>query len=803
MLGSSTYMNRLKLLGFLLFITTVLCITHITMSNSTVEAYDSSNLIDNAMFLDSTSMTPSSIQSFLVSKNSGLASRNYLLNCYGPTSPERQWYTNAGAPCDQTIPAAHVIYYSAQVYGINPKVIIATLQKEQSLITSPNPTSWQVNQAMGYACPTSGSCTNDSSFFYQIDNGTWALRYHYERANGNNTWWNNGGYVCGTPKSYYSQGLYPGNNVTFIDEDGVSYNTFRIANAATAAMYCYTPHTYNNHPNGAPNSDYPAGTLCYPYSPHIAMGYRGRCYTGSYNFVFWFENWFGSTSGYLIRTYEDGKIYIRGADNTYYYITSADQLNAFGYGYALRNILDTSRSYLNSMVYAGDLPTSVRFGNSSDVYGIDNGKKYYFTLSSYQAYGNPAVGKLPSTLANVYASGTAMETVLKQRDGEEIYYVQGGKKRHIGSPALYNATYASQPSVMLSRYFANSIATGAPILPVGTITKTSDTNVYAVVNDGGTSQQKIDSSTGSTFNISTYTSHSTILNQLSRTDPIIGSLVKDASNNLYILDGGHKTYLTFAQFSSSGYLASDFTLAPGSLLSKFATSTPAGTKLLVRSNSTSPVYEIRNKQLWHIPTLADFNGLGYSFNNVVDLKSATVSKLFVNQGLKVLAPGSLFRIGTNKNVYIVDGPSSTKQIPSATVFDSYRFSYANVLSVSQIAANNYPVSSTLTQYVKDPTGTSYWVVDNGKRYWLSGASADMDFKVSGPTTYQDNGRILKPLAIGKNMTRFIKYSNVSTVYYIDNGAKRALSLQEFNSLSGNWSQVITMSDGFMNSLGNM
>lgn len=249
-------------------------------TNQASAAYDGSRIIDNSVFRNSSTMTRDQIQSFLSIKGSGLSSRSFVLNCYGADSLERQWYTAAGAPCDQNVPASTIIYYASKIYGINPQVVLATLQKEQSLITSPNPTDWQINQAMGYGCPTTGGC-GASNFFYQIDSGVWVLRYHYERANGDMTWWKTStSWTCGTEKNFYKPSLYPNQNVSFYDEDGVLYRTHFIVNAATSSLYCYTPHAYNN-PLGLYGRE-PYGTL-------------GRYYSGSYNFVTFFELWFGST----------------------------------------------------------------------------------------------------------------------------------------------------------------------------------------------------------------------------------------------------------------------------------------------------------------------------------------------------------------------------------------------------------------------------------------------------------------------------------------------------------------------------
>lgn len=257
-------------------------------SNSQVSAaYSGAHLIDNQVFIDGSGSTPSGsstmsktqIQSFLSSKGSGLASRSYTLDCYGQDSKEREWYTSIGAPCDKKIPASQIIYYVGRIYGINPQVILATLQKEQSLITSSNPTSWQINNAMGYNCPTSGSCSSPG-FFVQLDHGTWVLRYHYERARGNMDWWRpSTSWTCGSAKSYYKPDLYPGTYTRFYDGNGVHYRTHKIANPATSALYCYTPHAYNN----------PDGLYDLP-----KYGTKGQYYSGSYNFTIWFQRWFGS-----------------------------------------------------------------------------------------------------------------------------------------------------------------------------------------------------------------------------------------------------------------------------------------------------------------------------------------------------------------------------------------------------------------------------------------------------------------------------------------------------------------------------
>jgi len=246
-------------------------------------AYDGGNIIDNVMLLKSSTMNASDIQAFLTNMSSGLAYRTFNFDC-ASTGSSNQYYISAGAPCGQTVSASTIIYYAAQIYGINPQAILATVQKEQSLVTTANPTQWQIDHAMGYGCPTSSGCTA-SDFLYQVDNGVWALRFHMERARSNMTWWRTEtSWTCGVETEFYKPNLYPGQNINFYDEDGVFYRTHFITNAATAAFYCYTPHAYNN----------PAGLYGLP-----KYGTTGRYYSGSYNFVYWFEKWFVSTHAIL------------------------------------------------------------------------------------------------------------------------------------------------------------------------------------------------------------------------------------------------------------------------------------------------------------------------------------------------------------------------------------------------------------------------------------------------------------------------------------------------------------------------
>lgn len=236
---------------------------------STSASYNSANLISNPIFKDANSMSVNAIQSFLISKGSYLRSYHDTEDCYSTSGSHYSFYSSH-YHCGQSVLAAQIIYDAAHAYNISPRTIMATMQKEESLITDSSPSSSQVNYAMGYGCSDSGGCGSYTGFFHQVDNGTWQFEADYELSSGNDFWGSTpSSYPCNGKTKYYSTALKPGNNVYFYDDYGTAYTHFVISNAATGTLYCYTPHVY--------------------------PGSSREYYSGSYWFVYYFEQWWGST----------------------------------------------------------------------------------------------------------------------------------------------------------------------------------------------------------------------------------------------------------------------------------------------------------------------------------------------------------------------------------------------------------------------------------------------------------------------------------------------------------------------------
>lgn len=121
--------------------------------------------------------------------------------------------------------ASKIIYNVSQWYGMNPQVVLATLQKEQSLVTNPNLNQYGLDWAMGYGVPDSGNRDySKQGFAIQVDWATWQLKYNMVNANAR------------TKVSPY----YTGSTIN-IDGTPVTLQT-----GATASLYRYTPHFHGN-----------------------------------------------------------------------------------------------------------------------------------------------------------------------------------------------------------------------------------------------------------------------------------------------------------------------------------------------------------------------------------------------------------------------------------------------------------------------------------------------------------------------------------------------------------------------------
>lgn len=117
-----------------------------------------------------------------------------------------------------------------RIFGVNPRYLLALIQKEQSLVTDKNPSQCQIDWAAGYGRPDGSTCATEHpsrGFARQIANAAAFVQCFYEDSTDK----------CGSRRTF---GFFPG-RTTVIDGQTVTPG-----NAATAMLYTYTPHLHGN-----------------------------------------------------------------------------------------------------------------------------------------------------------------------------------------------------------------------------------------------------------------------------------------------------------------------------------------------------------------------------------------------------------------------------------------------------------------------------------------------------------------------------------------------------------------------------
>ena len=250
-------------------------------------AFNPNLIIPDAAFTDSNTFGGADgIQKFLESKGSILANTdpNFLLKLNEPTNPTlKKALDDPEYFLDRARSAAELIWDASQSSGLNPQVLLVTLNKEQGLITgSPSQGRLQqaLNHAMGFACPDDGGCGNlFPGFYYQLFGNIDTAGNRYLGAARSlvksfNTPTGRGPQINGKPSQVGDTILI---NNTLGGYDGIQpRQSVTLANRATAALYRYTPHVFN----------------------------------GNYNFWKFFIAWFKYPNGTLARLLNDTNVYV-------------------------------------------------------------------------------------------------------------------------------------------------------------------------------------------------------------------------------------------------------------------------------------------------------------------------------------------------------------------------------------------------------------------------------------------------------------------------------------------------------------
>ncbi len=123
-----------------------------------------------------------------------------------------------------------LIDFYAKASGVNPRFLLALIQKEQSLVQDRDPSKCQIDWAAGYGRPDGSTCDDPTwqryrGFPSQIINAAAFVRYFYDKSD------------AGEKRTF---GFFPGVAATIDGQRIVP------ANLASAILFTYTPHVHGN-----------------------------------------------------------------------------------------------------------------------------------------------------------------------------------------------------------------------------------------------------------------------------------------------------------------------------------------------------------------------------------------------------------------------------------------------------------------------------------------------------------------------------------------------------------------------------
>lgn len=359
-------------------------------SSTTGSQWKADRIIDDGIFYNGSGMSDSAIQAFLNAKvpvcdtngsqsySGGSQTRaQYAAANNKPLPPYicLKSYTQEipgkaadaycpGAVGSGTKSAARIIYDVSVACNINPKVLLVTLQKEQSLITDDWPWPSQYTKATGYGCP-------DSDLPDNVDSNQNGCYDQYEG------FFNQIYYAARQFQRYKIQGHlfnYQAQQTSFVayhPNGSCGGTNISIYNHATAGLYNYTPYQPNQ---AALNNLYGTGNSCSSY--------------GNRNFWRMFSDWFGNPH---IDTTQD-VVLVGDWDG------DGDDTPAIRRG----------NRYFIDYGHDGDVDVEFGFGLSSDQHlvgdwdgdgdddiALKRGERYYFDFNFdgkseiYQGFGNP------------------------------------------------------------------------------------------------------------------------------------------------------------------------------------------------------------------------------------------------------------------------------------------------------------------------------------------------------------------------------------------------------------------------------
>ncbi len=782
--------------------------------------FQAGHIIDDNIFTNSNALSEGQIQTWL----------NDMVNsvggCYAPgaksTNPPNgacinefcentsTLQNNFSSPnpslsCPQqiagSVSAAQIIYNAAQTYGINPEVILTTLQKEQGLVTDNWPWYSEYQYAMGYSCPDSNGCsTTYADFYKQVDGAAWQFRYYLNNPGAFDYW-------IGSNTIDYAPGC--------------AGSTIDIQNAATAALYIYTP--YQPDSNVLANTN-PIGSSSGP-GPAINDGCASY---GNRNFWWYFNTWFGpsvDTSVYLAEETGTSTYYVV-YDNQKQAIPSADVLDSWGLNGLPVSSLDSS--IFNAIPTNPTVLTRyVVNTQNNQAYFADNGNVYSVSSNDASVWGFSNPSQISTSLVNFANYQGEIKPYVSESGSSTYYAVDNGALHAITSSTAYGL-WAGQnnPPIQISSAYFNTMPQSSAAISSPEFTYNS---ASYVLSDGQVFSLSSNTASLLPSSWSTLSIGSGLFNTFSSAGALQYMVKAQGSSTVYLLDSGTKrgipdlfTYGAFQadQSGDTSLVSNNFINSipggsamesnvatigsqtyvvdqglhpvPSSLTSAYSPmatslSTAYGSLLPSASNATAIAKSTSSSAVYFLD-----NGSKLPFSNpaMLGLVAGKTTVTYLSQGaLSILPQGSVMSnyVTNNGSDYLID-QGSAYGIPAPGTANAWGLQ--NPVSLSSTAISNFPNGGSLSQYIQKPNG-QFCLIDGAS--YCAGNAALLTMWSFG------NKNVIKP---SQQLLNYLNFDNLSLSPFVSSLAGQTYSGTIFAMAKGQLIGISTIYNGLNLGLAN-
>lgn len=725
-------------------------------------AFDPGLIISDSVFFDFGTMTVEQIQDFLDSRVANCRAEPDSPDClkdYVMDTPA----TEAAAGRCEAIPArsgataAQIIHDVANACGINPQVLIVTLQKEQGLVTSSKPTPYMYRAAMGYGCPDSdpGICGKVYvGLFNQIYRAASQLQW-YGNPDGSFTW------------------LRPGRtvNVRYSPRSSCGTKSFELKSQATANLYYYTPYTPNK---AALDNLYGTGDSCSAY--------------GNRNFWRFFHDWFGSPigGGYLLRS-QGGPLYVISGSQRFR-IDNPAQIPALD---ALGPVGEISQPYLDSFTDGGAMRLLVESSATNELFLLAGNTRYLVPdCEIIGEFGLNCSEKLtlPSAQLLEFEFGGPISQLLETDTGQ--YWVEDGKYRKVfDSFALQKVTSVVPDPIQAYLPALPMLSAGAPI--------TSDLSVFEIEGDErialltGDGLYLIEPDMAKELAITKWFDQAqgvlSLEDALSNQSPFSGFVRAANGDGFMITAEGKRPIDDIDQIHPASIQVSN------EFLSKIPTvGSPITTPTIIKFPNSFYDYLSIGGQRYTVLQ----QGMLAEFSDLLG-QSVTIPKSLLStipSGGAAVAPGSVVQAQSSGELYLIDGYET--KIPVQNRAQAEAITDGKIHKLRDNLLERLATAAPLSSSKISCSGSQYFL-DGGK---LIPASPQVFAQYPGQATQLQNETCLAMGEQDVTMTQFIRAEN-RDIFVIANGQKFALNnFEDYQELSEDSLGYNWVSNWFANSI---